>query len=411
MTASAQHVEPAQRATFLRWFILAAIGGHLAFLPLLVLLLPRRVTELAGGNAVEVLSWLLLGGALAAGLANIIAGHVSDGMVKRHGSRRRLIAAGLAATLASYAGLALAPSVEWLAVAMLAFQVAFNFLFAPLLALLSDYVPDAAKGRAAGWLAAALPLATLGVGPLTWLPASPGIAFAALGLAVSASVLPLLLAWPRLPLIAPRKASENLPAPTLPHRRDFTLAWIARLLVQLGGATMIGYLYVYVADLAADGRIGVGEVERRVGDLAIIAAGLSLVVSVIAGRLSDRFGTRRKLMIFAALLVAVGLGTLALDPRWTLVLLGYGLFAAGLSSFLAIDSALVAQLLSGLDRRGAFLGVMNLTNTLPGSMVPALGLALAWARPSGTILDVLIATAAIAALIAAAAVTQIRSVR
>ncbi len=174
---------------------------------------------------------------------------------------------------------------------------------------------------------------------------------------------------------------------------------------------MIGYLYVYVADLAANVRIGLGEVERRVGDLAIIAAGLSLVVSVVAGRLSDRFGTRRKLMILAALLVAVGLGTLALDPRWTWVLLGYGLFAAGLSSFLAIDSALVAQLLSGLDRRGAFLGVMNLTNTLPGSMVPALGLALAWARPSGTVLDVLIATAAIAELVAAAAVTQIRSVR
>ena len=83
---------------------LALFGVHLAFMPLLVLLLPRRVELLAGGDAATALSWILLFGALAASVSNIAAGVFSDRWLERNGSRRGPVILGLAMMAAVISG-------------------------------------------------------------------------------------------------------------------------------------------------------------------------------------------------------------------------------------------------------------------------------------------------------------------
>lgn len=91
------------RATpFLPLYALANLGAHIGFMPLILLLLPRRVEALAPAGKVELLSWLLLIGGIAASIAHIIAGHAGDRWLARHGNRRGLIALGLAALVAAY---------------------------------------------------------------------------------------------------------------------------------------------------------------------------------------------------------------------------------------------------------------------------------------------------------------------
>ena len=123
-----------------RWssfaFPLASLGVHLAFIPVLVLLLPRRVEAIAAGQSPLVLSWLLLAGAVTAGIANVLAGYWSDRWLRRYGNRRGLIALGLAALMTAFVWFSAAKTIANLALAVIAFQFTLNLAFAPLAAVI-----------------------------------------------------------------------------------------------------------------------------------------------------------------------------------------------------------------------------------------------------------------------------------
>jgi hypothetical protein len=113
-------------------------------------------------------------------------------------------------------------------------------------------------------------------------------------------------------------------------------------------------------------------------------------------------------MILGALSGALALGMLLVGDGWML-LAGYGLFHVALIAYLALDTALVAQILDRAARPGEVLGYMNLANTLPSIVVPTLVLALS----SGTteaLWPTGFAATALCCLLAAALVARIRAV-
>ena len=116
-------------------------------------------------------------------------------------------------------------------------------------------------------------------------------------------------------------------------------------------------------------------------------------------------------MIAAALVAAGALVVFAKAPSWPLLMGAYVVFQAALIVYLAIDSALVTQLLRGHPRRGTVLGLMNLTNTLPAIILPLITLqGLNHASSSVTLPHTIIACAA-ACIAAAMLVGCIRSMR
>ncbi|MEG8025436.1 hypothetical protein QP162_15420 [Sphingomonas aurantiaca] len=137
---------------FLLVFALAYVGGVVGYLPLLTLLLPIKVDAVAGAGRLGVLTAIVVAGALAASVSNIVFGWLSDRAVTRGGGRRAWLAGGLVATMLSYAAIAATTSAMGLVLAVVAFQVAVNALLAPLLAIMADEVPDAQRAwRAACW--------------------------------------------------------------------------------------------------------------------------------------------------------------------------------------------------------------------------------------------------------------------
>lgn len=394
-------------------YILANLGAHLAFLPLLVLLLPRRVEAIATGEPIVLLSQLLLLGGITASFAHIVAGGLSDRWIAAHGNRRGPIAMGLALLLASYVYFSQAMDAASLAIAMVLFQFSLNIMFAPMGALLTDHVAHERKGWIAGWLNMALPLAGLSITALGFISlVDAPWPFLLLAGAIGLAVVPLILFWPRgLELVG--KPLESVGAiVTLP--RDFALAWVARLAVQSGAAIILSYLYLYV-DALARGAPGFPRqsASEGVATLSLIATFVSLGAGVLAGRWSDRTGRRKRPLVVTALGAAAALGLLAAAPDWRAILAGYALFTASLTAFLSVDSAMIAQLLAGHRRRGTLLGLMNLTNTLPAIIAPALALALAMTTVSfeAATLRILIGAASVGALAAAAAISAIRSIR
>lgn len=402
-----------------RWsdltFPLAYLGVHLAFMPVIVLLLPRRVEALATGQAAWVLSWLLLTGAMVAGIANVLAGHLSDRWMRRHGNRRGLIALGCAALMVSFAWLALAGTVSALASAFVVFQLTLNLAFAPLGALLSDHVPDTDKGRVAGLLNAALPLSSGGVVLLAWLyPQDSAAAFFVNALMVAGCTAPLLIKWDFEQGAAPAHTLGGHAATrTAGVGRDFSLAWLARFLIQLGAAFVIGFLFLVLSErIQAEPAWAAGRsASETIALLSLPAAVVAIGGSVGAGRLSDRTRLRRVPMALAAAVASLGIAILGSAAEWLLFLVGYILFQAGLAAFLAIDSALVAQLVGGGRHRGSLLGIMNLANTLPAVLAPAIAIASLDLTQHQDLLELLLRTGSVAAASAAAAVLFIKQVR
>ncbi len=395
---------------------LAYLGAHLAFMPLLVLLLPRKVEALAPDNAAIVLSWMLVTGAVVAGASNIVAGALSDTWVKRFGHRRGLIALGAGALSVSYIALAVAQSIEGLFAAIIGFQIALNACFAPLGVLLADHFPNEIKGRLSGLGNAALPGSSLLLVPIAWLfPQDSAFAFLFVGAASTLFMAPLLVFWGLGEAIAQEALGEPEAHVQNAEDRlvsDFTLAWLSRLLVQTGAAFAIGYIYLYVsatrlAQTAWDG----AEASELLAWISAPTAILAIIATLGAGAISDHKGLRRAPLFVSACVFALGMAVLGLTPPFAWFFLAYALVQMGLSAYLSVDAALVAQLVEGHSSRGLLLGVMNLSNTFPSVIAPTLALLSFAETEVASALSTLFAVFALAALASGFLVLLIRRVR
>ena len=344
-------------------------GCVVAYLPLLTLLLPLRVEQIAGDARFGVLATALIAGAVMASVSGIVFGWLSDRALERGGGRRPWIAAGLIATLASYAGIAVARTPEMLVVAVMVFQVALNAALAPLVALLAEESLDRQKGVMSGLLGAAQPFAAA-IGPLliAWTAPGLGLRLAAIGVIATLCLIPLLAT-------SARPTAQPGDRTVAASSRDLGLAWIARLLVQIAGNVLFAYLLFFMEQFVAPSARATVPVE--VGGLILAANIVPLPIALVLGRWSDRIGRRKPFLVAAALLDATGLVVMAVAQGSAVAAIGFGLYSIGWSVFLTLQIGFVMQLLPNPRRRGRDLGLINLSNTAPVLIGPALAWGLA----------------------------------
>lgn len=349
-------------------YALASAGGVIGFLPLLTLLLPLKVEAIAGAGRIGLLTTTVIAGAVAASLANILFGWLSDRSVARGGGRRPWLAGGLIATACSYVLVAAATTSLGIVLAIVAFQVAINAVLAPLLAMMAEEIPDAHKGLAGGLLSLGNPLASALSAVLVGLKTlDEPSRLAIVWVALAACILPVLLA--RLPLMvsASPAAGERHQRPV---RGDLLAAWAARLVVQIAGNVLFLYLFYYFESMAP--ATAPATLAPRIGALLTAAFIVPLPIAVLLGRLSDRSGRRKPYLLVAAAAAACGLVGMALAQDWTMAAVAFGLYASGSAVFLALHAGFAMQLLPDPQHRGRDLGVLNLTNTLPALIGPLL---------------------------------------
>jgi len=370
------HTRPLSASAAL--YVLAYLGAHIAFMPLLVLLLPRRVAHIAtAGGGEQLLSLLVLVGGITASLANIIAGHMSDKTMARQGNRRLTVASGLACLIVTYGVLAISYNPLSLTAGVIAFQIAVNLLLSPMGALISDHIPDQHKGRVAGFLNCAMPLATGTVGMIAWAAPIDGLfGFGVTAALVTLAVLPLLVMWPFATNAT--EAAITTAAPAIMRRlplRNIMLAWWARFFLQLGATLLTNYLYPYIA-LLMRGAMVTSQLtaDGAVGRLSLWAALAACCGAVVVGRLSDLLSDRRKLMAFSALLAALALVGFAIAPNWRFLAVAYAVLHLALAGFFSVEAAFVAEMISSFAKRGRLLGYMNLANTLPAILISTLAM-------------------------------------
>ena len=97
-----------------------------------------------------------------------------------------------------------------------------------------------------------------------------------------------------------------------------------------------------------------------------------VVASLVGGRLSDRTGRRKVFVLVAATVYGLALMAIAVATDFDGFLVGMALAGLGFGVYVAVDLALVADVLPSTASTAKDLGVFNMAGALPFSVAPAL---------------------------------------
>ena len=359
----------AGRTRFLLLYALAWAGGSIAYVPFLTILLPVRVSGMAGtGHDVVWLSTIAFFGAIAASVAHIGFGYLSDVT----GNRRGWIALGLLLSCALLLGVRETANLPEIAGLVLVWQLGLNMMLAPLSAWAADSVPNSQKGTLGGLLAFAPGLGAL-AGVFVTIPgmASPDGRLGLVALLVAVCVLPVLV----LGAPAGPQSTENANDPPqgqqpLDRKGAALRMWCARLLVQVAEAALFSFLYLWFRSL--DPATG-DYLAARVFSLVLV---LSAPFALLTGRWADRHARPLTPLVVCTLIAPFGLLGMAFSQTLPFAIASYAVFGFSTSIFLALHSAQTLRTLPDSNRRGRDLGLFNLTNTMPSLVMPWFTLAL-----------------------------------
>jgi MFS family permease len=416
-TTTSPSERPAVSAGFTALYALAVFGTFLALLTPPVMTLALRVAEVAPDRKESVLSLALGLGALISLLVNPIAGLLSDRTTSRFGMRRPWILGGL---VVGIFGLYLIASggVAMVVVGWCVTQFGFNFLIPTLLAVLPDQVPERQHGRVSGILNAGFPVGVV-AGVFTAQAVAPDMLAMFLVPGVVAAVLVVVFVL----CLDDRRLSPEAVAPldwkgflggfwisprTAP---DFAWAWLSRFLLFMGLATLMSYQVFYLLEKVGIAPAGIPEAMLK---STLVSTLTTVAGSVLGGWLSDRLARRRVFVLVSAVLYGLGLAIIGASAQFDAFLWGIAVCGLGQGVYLAVDLALVAEVLpdkSGGAAKG--IGIISLANNLPQSIAPAIApVFLAFgAAGAGRNYTVLFVVAAIFALLGALAAVPIKGVK
>jgi MFS family permease len=365
-----------------RWvalLVLANLGVWMAFFTPIQVLLPEQVEAIDPGSKEAMLALVTALGAAVAVIANPLAGALSDRTAftlrgRAYGRRHAwtfgsALVGALALVLLSGQHTIAGVALGW----MLA-QACFNSMLASLTAAVPDRVPLWQRGAVSGWVGIPQVLGlVLGVILVTAVVSGVVNGYVAVAIAVALLPVPFVLATPDDPLPrehrAPLRPRALLAGMWVSPRRypDFAWAWITRFLVQLGNALGTLYLLYFLTD-----RVHLPHPDDGLLVLILVYTGALIATTVVAGRRSDRTGRRKSFVIWSGVVMAVAALLLAAWPTWTGAIIAAAILGAGYGVYVAVDAALITQVLPQASDRAKDLGVINIANSAPQVIGPAI---------------------------------------
>ncbi|WP_285726931.1 MFS transporter [Psychromicrobium xiongbiense] len=347
--------------------VLVNVGINAAFFGPIQVLLGNQAIAFDEAHKEAILALVTGCGAAVSLVANPLFGALSDRTRSRFGRRVPWVVIGAILGSLALLGLTVAPSVALMAALWCLVQLGCNGMLASVTAAIPDRVPVRQRGSIGGFVAMGT---VIGILCGAAMGAVAGKNFA-LGYVICAVAL---IAGVLLYLFQSQDApTEGLPREPWsmagflrgfwinPRRYpDFGWAWLTRFLVQLGVQLCIVYLLFFLRD-----RVGYTEPEFGVLVLTGIFSLLTLVTAGIGGWWADRLGRRKIFVMVSSAVIALAAVTLAFFPTWSGALLGAGLLGIGQGVYLAVDLALLTEVLPTAASRGKDLGVINVANSLP----------------------------------------------
>jgi MFS family permease len=399
---------------FISMYAAAYMGAVLLFLAPLLVSLSLKVNSLVGiERAPNNLALVAGTGALLAMFANPFFGKMSDRTASQLGMRRPWMVIGLVGGSLGILVVALAPNVPVVLVGWCIAQLFFNALLATLVAVLPDQVPVVQRGQVAGVLGVCLPIASVSGTFVVQLFTGNELAMFMAPCAIGGLFVLLFAAR----LEDRRLAVKERPTWSLrefastfyvnPRRNpDFAWAFASRFMFVLAYAFLTTYQAYYLLK-----KIGSAEddVPRQIFVGTLVMSTVIVATSLLGGGLSDRTGRRKIFVCAASFVFGLAMFVIAFASGFNGFLVGMAVGGLGFGLYMAVDLALVADVLPDPANAAKDLGVMNIAGALPSSIAPAIAPAIL-ALGNGSY-GVLYAVAGFCAILGAAAILRVKRVR
>ncbi|MGH2477556.1 MAG: MFS transporter [Candidatus Limnocylindrales bacterium] len=294
-------------------------------------------------------------------------GSISDYTVSRWGRRKPYIVFGSLLDLVFLAGIATANNVLILGAfaALLAFST--NIARGPF----QGYVPDLIPEKQVGLASAMVGLMQI-LGNVTgFLAVTVAVAFGRIELAIAAVAIVELLTM--IAVVA--RVGEGQP----PRQRDGkswtaivgetwgtdvlkerSYVWLlaSRFFFLMGGAMLVNLIITYLKQTHGLDEVGANSTNFV---LLIVIVAANVLAIVPSARLSDRIG--RKPVIYASCVIGfLGVTMAALAPSIPFAIAGAVLFGASAGTFLAVDWALMTDIIPKASS-GRYMGLSNVATT------------------------------------------------
>jgi MFS family permease len=406
--ALAEPVVPVRRS-WVGLLFAANLGLWMAFFTPVQVLLPEQIAAVGTGGKEAALGWVTGVGALVAIIVNPVSGALSDRTRytiggRAYGRRHAWTVAGAAISLISLLALAVQHSILGVAIGWAGAQVGLNIMLATLTAAVPDRVPVAQRGAVSGWIGMPQALGlVLGAVLVTAVVTGVSSGYVVMALLLVTLAVPFALRTPDDPLPEGYRVKRGGSSWSgFRGHPDFAWAWGTRFLVQLGNALGTLYLLYFLTD-----RVRLADPEGGLLIMILLYTLGMVATAVFGGRLSDVSGRRKIFVVWSGVVIAVAALLLAIWPTWAVALIASVLLGAGYGVYLAVDTALITQVLPAATDRAKDLGVINIATAAPQVLGPAI------AAPLVTHLGgypTLYAVTAVVTLLGAVMVVRIRSV-
>ena len=402
-------------ASVITMMIVSRLGFALALqLPITAGLALKLQTLVAPDALVGTLALVTSLGAFSALFFDPLFGRLSDRTTSRFGRRRPWLVIGAAGMLPAMLLMAVAPNAVVLGVGWVLTQMLANAAVGAHTATLADQLPPRQRGKVSGaigivnqvgTLGAAYAASLLGANMLLFFLVPAGVGF------ILAMGYVLVLPDRQLPARPPREGGLLLALTTFwvnPIKNpDFALAWWSRFLLVLANFMFTTFRLIWIQQ-------EFGLTPQKAA--AIMSTGvLCYVISVIvagqiAGWISDMVGRRKPFIIGSALIFAVGIYFLVHASTPGAFFFAEVILGIGFGIYVAIDLALVIDVLPNPDDAGKDLGVFNIAMAGPQVLAPAVAAAVIGIG-GGQNFDLMFTVAAVIAAIGAVLILFVRKVR
>jgi MFS family permease len=346
------------------------------------ILIPNLVADVNEASKVGNLAIVTTVAFLANVFAQPIAGALSDATRSRFGRRTPWMVGGALLAAGFFVGLPLASSILAIALIWLVVQLGLNALQAASTAVVPDRYPAAKRGGVSGLIGLGITIGNavgaVVAGSFSGSGAVPYLVLA--GLAIVVIVLFVVLNPDHSSL-----DEKPAPRPTIgeffrafwvsPRKHpDFAWAFAARFLMVIGfyGAQTFG-LYI-LRDYIGLSNAKSNAFAAQIGVVLLLGV---LISALASGVLSDRLGRRKPFIVWASVVMAIGLAVPLFMPTTTGVLIYSFLLGLGFGAYISIDLALMIEVLpasmtSGPSSAGRDLAILGLATTLPQALSPSI---------------------------------------
>ncbi|GAB2577517.1 MFS transporter [Microlunatus antarcticus] len=346
------------------------------------ILIPNLVSEIDPDRKVANLAIVTTVAFLANVFAQPVAGALSDATRSRFGRRTPWMVAGALLASGFMVGLPLAGSVVTIAIVWLVVQLGVNALQAAATALVPDRYPAQQRGGVSGLIGVGITVGnavgTVVAGSLAGRGMLPYVLLGSLVLVVVAGFVVLN---------RDRSSRDDVVAARVgigaflrgfwvdPRQHpDFGWAFAARFLMVIGFYGAQTYSLYILRDY-----IGLSDEASNAfaAKIGVVLLGGVLLSALTSGVLSDRIGRRKPFIVWASVVMALGLAVPLAFPTTTGILVYSFLLGLGFGAYISIDLALMTEVLpssmtSSASSAGRDLAILGLATTLPQALSPSI---------------------------------------